>query len=114
MHELGIVLRVIDQAERAARENDVKKITRLTLEVGEVSSVLPDLFADCFAWAQRKTEFLQEAKLELIPLAARSYCRACRRTYPTTEYARRCPRCRSDDTYLLTGDEIIIKEMEVL
>ena len=37
MHELGIVLNVIDRVEEIAKENNVKKVTKLTLEIGEVS-----------------------------------------------------------------------------
>ena len=46
MHELGIVLHVIDQVEELAKENNVSKVTRLTLEVGEVSSLFPSYLSD--------------------------------------------------------------------
>ena len=48
MHELGIVKHVIAQVEDAARENGVKKVIKLTLEIGEVSSIVPKYFTDCF------------------------------------------------------------------
>ena len=38
MHELGIVVRVIDMVEEAARKNGVSKVVRVDLEVGEVST----------------------------------------------------------------------------
>ena len=66
MHELGIVLHVIDQVEELARGNNVSKVTRLTLEVGEVSSIVPSYFSDCFEWAKKKTEYLKDAELEKI------------------------------------------------
>ena len=39
MHELGIVMNVIKQVEQVAAENGVKQVCRLSMEVGEVSSV---------------------------------------------------------------------------
>ena len=36
MHELGIVVHVIDMVEKAAEENHVHKVMKLDLEVGEV------------------------------------------------------------------------------
>lgn len=63
MHELGIVLHVIDQVEELARENNVSKVTRLTLEVGEVSSIVPSYFSDCFELAKKKTEYLRTLSL---------------------------------------------------
>lgn len=114
MHELGIVMQVLDQVEKVAEQNDVKKVTKLTLEVGEVSSVVPDLFKDCFEWAKKRTERLKECLLDLVVLQAITYCRACDSTYSTTEYGKKCPSCGSEDTYLVTGNEIKIKDIEVV
>lgn len=50
MHELGIVLHVIEMAEQAARKSGAEKVTELDLEVGEVSTVVPDYFRDCYNW----------------------------------------------------------------
>lgn len=114
MHELGIVVRVIEQVEKVAEQNNVQKVTKLTLEVGEVSSVVPDLFKDCFEWSKKKSKYLKEAELELIVLEALSYCQDCRETYKTTEYAKQCPHCGSNNTYLVVGDEITIKDLTVI
>jgi len=114
MHELGIVMQVIDQVEKIAEENEVSKVMKLNLEVGEVSSIVPDLFKDCFEWAKKKTKYMQEAQLEMIILEGISYCQDCRETYKTTEYAKKCPHCGSYKTYLITGSEINIKDIEVV
>lgn len=114
MHELGIVVRVIEQVEKVALENNVQKVTKLSLEVGEVSSIVPELFRDCFEWSKKKTKFLQEAELDLIVLEAISYCEDCKQTYKTTQYAKQCPHCGSNNTYLVTGNEITIKDIEVV
>ena len=65
MHELGIVVRVIEQVEKVAEENKVEKVAKLTLEVGEVSSVVPDLFTDCFEWSKKNPSILRIASLSL-------------------------------------------------
>lgn len=114
MHELGIVMHVIDEVEKVAVENNVKQVLKLDLEVGEVSSIVPDLFRDCFEWAKKKTEHLKETELELIILEGISYCRDCKTTYKTTEYAKCCPHCGSYNTYLVTGNEINIKDIQVI
>lgn len=114
MHELGIVMHVVRQVEEVAEENAVEKVLTLTVEVGEVSSVVPELFTDCFEWAKKRTKYLRETRLNLVVLAALSYCRACGQTYPTTAYAKKCPHCNGDDTYLVTGNEINIKDIEVV
>ena len=50
----------------------------------------------------------------MIILEGLSYWRDCKKTYKTTEYAKKCPHCGSDDTYLVTGDEMRIKDIEVI
>ena len=114
MHELGIVLNVIDRVEEIAKENKVKKVTKLTLEIGEVSSIVPSYFSDCFEWAKKKTDYMEDTELEMIILEGLSYCRDCKKTYKTTEYGKKCPHCGSDNTYLVTGDEMRIKDIEVI
>ena len=114
MHDLGIVLNVIDRVEEIAKENKVKKVTKLTLEIGEVSSIVPSYFSDCFEWAKKKTDYMKDTELEMIILEGLSYCRDCKKTYKTTEYSKKCPHCGSDDTYLVTGDEMRIKDIEVI
>lgn len=114
MHELGIVMNVIKQVEQVAAENGVKQVCKLTMEVGEVSSVVPELFTDCFEWAKKKTTYLKEAELELVILEGISYCRDCKSTYSTTAYAKKCPNCGGGNTYLVTGNEINIKQLQVI
>ena len=91
MHELGIVVHVIDMVEKAAEENHVHKVMKLDLEVGEVSTIVPDYFRDCYQWAIKKTRYMQECELNLIVVEGKSYCQDCRKTYRTTEYGKACP-----------------------
>lgn len=114
MHELGIVMQVVDQVEKVAEENGGVQVRKVNMEIGEVSSVVPALFTDCFHWAKKKTKHLQDAELEIILLEGVSYCRDCKKTYPTTVYAKECPYCRGYNTYLLTGNQINIRDIEVI
>lgn len=114
MHELGIVMQVIDQVEKVAAQNEVTQVRKLNMEVGEVSSVVPKLFADCFGWAKKKTKYMRETQLEMIILEGISYCQDCKQTYQTTAYAKKCPHCGGFHTYLVTGNEINIKDIEVV
>ena len=52
----------------------------------------------------------QKITLEVIP--AVTYCGSCEKTYPTVQYGRTCPHCGSGETWLLTGNECTIKEIE--
>jgi hydrogenase nickel incorporation protein HypA/HybF len=114
MHELSIVFEVIDQVEKIAKENNIEKVTGLTLELGEVSTVIPDYFRDCFSWAIKKSEYMKECVLDIVVLEAESFCKDCKKTYSTTKYGKECPYCHKENTYLLSGEEISIRDIKVV
>ena len=63
MHELGIVFHIMDSLESVAKENSLSAISSVTVEVGEVSTVIPDYLTDCWAWAIKKKELLLQCEL---------------------------------------------------
>ena len=112
MHELGVVFHIVDEVEKVAKENNIKHISKVTLEIGEVSTIVPDYFRDCFKWTTDKSELMKGCTLELIILKAMTYCENCKNTYETVKYGKTCPHCNSDKTYLYTGSEVNIKSVE--
>ena len=112
MHELGIVFHIIKSVESVAKENALSEIASVTLELGEVSTVIPSYLTDCWKWATDKTDILKGARLEVETIPAVTYCEDCKNTYGTVEYGKTCPYCKSGRTYLLQGQEVNIKEIE--
>lgn len=113
MHELGVVFYVIKDVKKVAEENLVKKVSAVTVELGEVSAVIPEYLVDCWNWARKKEPVMEEAELKIERIKAVSYCEACGQEYPTVEFAKICPHCKSGRTFLLRGNEFNIKEIEV-
>ena len=114
MHELGIVLHFIDMVEKIAEENHVNDVLRVTLELGEVSTIVPSYFKDCYQWAIRETKYMRHCELDLVIIQGISYCRTCRQSFPTKAHGRTCPHCGSGDTYLVTGRDVTIKDIQVV
>ncbi|BBF44885.1 [NiFe] hydrogenase nickel incorporation protein HypA [Lachnospiraceae bacterium KM106-2] len=113
MHELGVTFHIMDSLEKVAAEDNVEEITKVTLELGEVSTVLEDYLTNCWKWAAAKRPLFKNAELIVEKLPAITYCQACQKTYPTVEFGKICPHCQSPETYLLQGNEFNIKEIEV-
>lgn len=111
MHELGTIYYVIDTVEKLMVENDLKEVASITLEVGEVSGIIPSYLQDFWLYARAKTEYFKETELKVEELKAVTYCQNCGKTYPTMEYKKICPYCQSDNTFLVTGNEYNIKEI---
>jgi hydrogenase nickel incorporation protein HypA/HybF len=114
MHELGIVFHVIKSVEQVAKENNLTDVASVTMEIGEVSTVIPDYLKDCWKWAIKKSDLLSKADLIMETIPAVTFCEGCEKTYETVEYGKICPHCGSERTYLLRGNEINIKEIEVV
>ncbi len=112
MHELGIVFSILDRLEELAGEENLSHIRKVTLEIGEVSSVLPDYLTPCFNWAVSKRPLFTDAELVIEPIHAVTYCRNCGREYDTVPAGITCPCCGSRETELVTGNEINIREIE--
>lgn len=112
MHELGVVFAAMDTLDDIARENELTRISSVTMRLGEVSGILEDYFEDCWKWAQKRNDLLRDSELKIERVEAVTVCNDCGRTYPTVRYGRVCPHCGSDQTCLLTGNEVEIKEIE--
>ena len=114
MHELGTVIYVIKEVEKICKENDLHVVGSVTLEIGEVSGIIPEFIVDCWNWAREKSEIMKNAELKVENLEAVTYCEDCQKTYPTLKYKKICPYCGSEHTYLLTGNEYNIKQIEAM
>lgn len=113
MHELGVVFHIMDNLEKVAAENKANGISKVVLELGEVSTVIESYLQNCWKWAIKKRELFAEAELVVEQLPAVTYCEGCGQTYSTVQYGKICPYCKSPDTWLLQGNEFNIKEIEV-
>ncbi len=113
MHELGIVFHIIDSLKDIAQDNNVKKIQSVTVEIGEVSAVIAEYLTDCWVWARKKHPFIEECEMKTQTIHAVTHCGDCEKNYDTVSHAKVCPHCGSENTWLLTGNEISIKEIAV-
>ena len=112
MHEMGIVLHVAKTLDETAKEENLTKIGSVTLQVGEVSGIMTDLFCDCWDYFKKKHPVLSESELKLETIPAVTYCSGCEKTYETIRYGKICPYCGSPETWLVQGNECVIKEIE--
>ena len=113
MHELGIVFYIIRDVKEAALANGADKVSKVVMNIGEVSTVVPDYLQDCWKWAVKKEELLEDCELEIRPVPAVSWCDHCKSEYPTVPHGKVCPACGSGETWLLRGNEVEIKAIEV-
>lgn len=113
MHEMGIINYVIKDVLEVVEENNVSKVSSVTLEIGELSGAVPSYLVDYWNWARKKQPVLETAELRIETIKGITYCEDCHKEYDTVTYAKICPYCKSENTYLLKGNEFNLKEIEV-
>ena len=112
MHELGVTFKVLDMTEETAAENGMTKVDEVVIELGEVSAVIPSYLKNCWKWAVKKRgEAVRNAALSIEAIPAVSTCEDCGADFGTVAYGKKCPVCGGENTYLIRGNEFLIKEI---
>jgi len=108
MHELGIAQNIVEIAVPYANGG---RIRRVTLEIGQLSAVLPDAIQFCFQIVAQGTP-LEGASLQVIQVPGLANCRRCGATIPLEEPFGICS-CGSTDLAIIQGNELTIKQLEL-
>ncbi len=110
MHELGVVLEIFDLLEEIEKEQNLKKISSVTLEIGELSGILPDYLRECWNAARLSSEFEKtQLIIEYVPAVASCKCGA---EYEMLKNNRICPACGQTDYKVVRGREFELKQIE--
>lgn len=113
MHEMSLcegIRRVVDDA---ARGEDVRRVTRVRLEIGRFAGVEKRALA--FAWGVvMRGSKAEGAALEMIDLPGRALCLDCMERVEIEDRLDPCPLCGGGALLPEGGDEMRIKNMEVI
>jgi len=111
MHELKIIQDVFPIIENVAKENHLKSVTKVVLQVGALRQVIPEFLQFAFATIAKDTVAAGgELIIESIPITAR--CKTCLKQFTIEENVYICPHCNSSDFEILTGKEIILESVD--
>lgn len=110
MHEIGVMIEVVKVVENFAEKNGIRKIEKLVLQIGELSSMIPKYIEDCYPAAVEGT-ILQDTKLAIEVLPGNGICKKCNKVFNLIENNNICPKCGSKDWDILCGKEFMIKEI---
>ena len=112
MHEMGIIIHLARTLDKVAEENHVTRIGSVTLSIGEVSGIVTDYFSECWDYFKKKHPLMEDSVLKIETIPAITHCDACGRNYDTLPHGKTCPHCGSGETWLIQGNECIIKQIE--
>ncbi|WP_425052422.1 hydrogenase maturation nickel metallochaperone HypA [Psychromarinibacter sp. S121] len=113
MHEMSLcegIRRVVDQA---AASDEIARVTRVRLEIGRFAGV--EKHALTFAWdIVMKGSKAEGAALEMIDLPGVALCYDCMKQVEIADRLDPCPDCGGGKLMPEGGDEMRIKDMEVI
>lgn len=113
MHEMSFVTRFVNQAIASAEKNQAKKVTRVVVQVGEMTGILPEYLHKYFPIATKDT-ILQDAILETESIRLKVSCNKCKTIYyPKETPDMLCPSCQSGECHILEGKDMFLKEIEI-
>jgi hydrogenase nickel incorporation protein HypA/HybF len=109
VHELALMESVVETVLEQIGE---QRVAVVRLEIGELAGVAADALAFGFDVCARGTR-IEGAVLDIVEIAGRARCHSCHTVQPYPSYGAPCP-CGSFDRELVNGDELRLKEVEVL
>jgi len=109
VHELAVMESVVDAVIDQLGD---ERIAVVRLEIGQLAGVELDALRFCFEVCTQGTT-LAGASLEIRTVPALARCRACGGESALASLASPCT-CGSFDRDLLAGNELLLKEVEVL
>lgn len=110
MHEAGIISSLVKKIERITREEGVTEVETVVLEVGELSGVIPSYMEKCWPAATYKT-FMEGTELRMETVPGIVKCRDCGELFNAMEMDMKCPECGSVDLEMMSGNDLMVKEI---
>ncbi len=108
VHELSITQGMVELCEGHARG---RRVISVTMEIGELSGVVPEAVEFCFEACTRDT-LLEGARLVIELIRGRGRC-GCGSESPLSHYYDPCPACGDYGLAVIAGEELRVRELEV-
>lgn len=113
MHEMSLCESILSVLENSAKEQGFQRVKTVWLEIGALSAVDWNAMVFCFDVVRRGT-LAAEAQLQKIDIPAKAWCFGCSQLVAVKERHDPCPECGSYQLQVDGGDEMRIRELEVV
>lgn len=111
MHEMSVTRSMLEIVRREMAANNIKRLTKLRLRVGELTAIEPEALRFSFEVSIKGTS-LEGALLEIEEAPLTGRCRRCSEEFRITAFENRCPRCASTEIERISGHELDIISIE--
>ncbi len=112
MHELSIVMGIVNLVEKELRKANKSKVTSIEMEIGSLSGVEMDALNYVWDTAVKGTP-LENAVRKIDYIEAEAECLDCGTTFKIQNIYDGCPQCGSYFKDIRKGKELKVKAIEV-
>jgi hydrogenase nickel incorporation protein HypA/HybF len=112
MHELAICQALIDQVTELAQARNATSVNEIYISVGPLSGVESALLQNAFPIAVAGT-VADGAELHIDSLPVRVHCKDCDAESEVAANRLLCAQCGTWKTRLVSGDELLLKSVEL-
>jgi len=111
MHEAGLAAALAEELLEIARREG-GRILRFSVEIGALSGVDPEAFRLAYEALRETVEELRETEMQLVMVPGRFRCQRCGREFEG-DYFALCPGCGDPGKSVLSGEELLLREVEL-
>lgn len=113
MHEMALCEGIRGVIEDQAKAHGFAAVRRVRLEIGRFAGVEKRALSFCFDVVMRGS-VAEGAALEMVDLPGRALCYDCGQEVEIDDRLAPCPLCGGGRLMPVAGDEMRIKDMEVV
>ena len=111
MHELSIAQSLLNIVVQEAEKHGVDRITKVGVQVGKFTHVVPHALTFCFDMVKEGTVAADaELKVEEVPMAG--WCQDCQKEFVMADPTAACPQCGGNKVQLIGGRELQVAYIE--
>ena len=110
MHELGLTDALLRMVRDVAAKEQLHHVDKITLEIGELSGVVPRYMLDCWQAVIDGTEY-QDTELVIETVPGIASCMDCDEEFRIDVNNFRCPFCGSHNLTPVSGRDMLLKEI---
>lgn len=112
MHEWSLAMSLIEEAGAEARRRGALKVHSITVRVGALTGVVPELLGRAYEVARTGTIF-EGADLHLHVEPARASCPTCGEESEFDDFYLVCPSCGGIGLRPMSGEGLVLTRMDI-
>jgi len=112
MHELSVTQSLLDLSTRHAQKARARRVTRLNLVIGTLSSFVDDSIQFYWDIISRGT-VCEGSQLKFHRIPAEMVCLNCSRSYRLDCELMPCPDCHSAEVKITSGDDFRLDSIDI-